>query len=168
MVSVMEEFKVFGLGSEVAIATKPLPSEESPIIGIIEALHDSITSRFSYRNKDHFDAQKQTESEDDAKRTRVTIASPKAEFVVELEEVWNPHGLPATDQAQSHGLVVLPSLRVKKDSVTVEIHDIEGIETAIVFDVSGANEVRLVDVVESQGLSEIGIFHSFGSIGSFF
>jgi hypothetical protein len=65
-------------------------------------------------------------------------------------------------------LIVLPSLRVKKDSVTVEIHDVEGIEAAIVFDVSGSDEVRLMDVVESQGLPEIGIFHSLGSIRSFF
>jgi hypothetical protein len=99
MVSIMEEFEVLGLGSEVTIATKPLPSEESLIIGIIEALHDSITPRFSYRDKDHLDPQKQTESEDDAKGTRVTIASSKAEFVVDLEKVGNSHGFPATDQA---------------------------------------------------------------------
>ena len=99
MVSVMEEFKVLRLGSQVTIAAKPLPSEKSLIVAIIEALHDSITPRFSYRDKDHFDPQKQTESEDEAKGTRVTIASSKAEFVVDLEKVGNPHGFPATDQA---------------------------------------------------------------------
>ena len=99
MVSIVEELKVLGLGSQVTIATKPLPSEESLIIAIIEALHDSITPRFSYRDKDHFDTKKQAESEDEAKGTRVTIASSKAEFVVDLEKVGNPHGFPATDQA---------------------------------------------------------------------
>jgi hypothetical protein len=164
----MEEFEVLGLGSEVTIATKPLPSEESLIVGIIETLHDSITPRFSYRDEDHFDPQKQTESEDDAKGTRVTIASPKAEFVVDLEKVGNSHGLPATDQAQSHGLIVFCSLGMKKDAVAVEVHDIERIETSISLDISGSKEVRLLDIVESQGLGEIGIFHSFGGIRSFF
>jgi hypothetical protein len=168
MVSIMEEFEVLGLRSEVAIVTKPLPSEESLIVAIIEALHDSITPRFSYRDKDHFDPQKQTEPEDDAKGTRVTIASPKAEFVVDLEEIWNPHGLPATDQAQGHGLIVFGSLGMEKDAVTVEIHDIERIETSISLDISGSKEVRLLDIVESQGLCEIGIFDSFGGIRSFF
>jgi hypothetical protein len=168
MVSVMEEFKVLGLGSELTIATKPLPSEESLIIAVIEALHDSITPRFSYRDKDHFDAQKQTESEDEAKGTRVAIAPPKAEFVVDLEEVWNPHGFPATDQAQSHGLIVFGSLGMEKDTVAVEIHDIERIEPSISLDISGSKEVCLLDMVDSQGLCEIGILHSFGGIRSFF
>jgi hypothetical protein len=52
--------------------------------------------------------------------------------------------------------------------MTVEIHDVKRIEAAIVFDVSGSQEIRLMDVVESQGLGEVGIFHSLGSIGTFF
>jgi hypothetical protein len=168
MVSVMEELKVLGLGSQVTIAAKPLPSEESLIVAIIEALHDSITPRLSYRDKDHFDAQKQTESEDDAKGTRVTIASPEAELVVDLEEIRNSHGLPAADQAQGHGLVVFGSLGMEKDTVTVEIHDIERIEPAISLDISGAKEVGLLDIVDPQGFCEIGILHSFGGIRSFF
>jgi hypothetical protein len=168
MVSVMEEFKVLGLGSQVTIAAKPLSSEKSLIVAIIEALHDSITPRFSYRDKDHFDTQKQTESEDDAKGTRVTIAPPKAEFVVDLEEIWNSHGLPAADQAQGHGLIVFGSLGMEKDTVTVEIHDIERIETAISLDISGSKEVRLLDMVDSQRLCEIGILYSLGGIRSFF
>jgi hypothetical protein len=168
MVFIMEELKVLGLGSEVTIAPKPLPPEESPIVSIIKALHDSITPRFSNGYEDHLDSKQQAESEDDAKRARVAIASTETKFVVDLKKVGDAHYLPTMDQAQSHGLIVLPSLRVKKDSVTVEIHDVEGIEAAIVFDISGSDEVRLMDVVESQGLPEIGIFHSLGSIRSFF
>jgi hypothetical protein len=168
MVSVMEEFKVLGLGSQVTIAAKPLPSEKSLIVAIIEALHDSITPRLSYRDKDHFDAQKQTESEDEAKGTRVTIASPKAEFVVDLKEIWNSHGLPAADQAQGDGLIVFGSLGMEKDPVGVEIHDIERIEPSISLDISGSKEVRLLDIVDSQRFSEIGVLHSFGGIRSFF
>jgi hypothetical protein len=168
MVFVMEELKVLGLRSEVAIAPEPLGAKESPVIGIIEALDDSITPRFSYRNEDYLDPQQETESEDNPKGTRITIAPTKTELVVDLKKVGDSYGLPAADQAQSHGLVVFSSLRVKKDSVAVEIHDIERIEAAIVFDVSWPNEVCLMDVVDPQGFSEIGVLHSFGGIRSFF
>jgi hypothetical protein len=168
MMPVMEELKILGLGSEMPIAAKPLGPEESPVIGVIKALHNSITPRFSYRDEDHLDPQKQTEPEDNAKGTGITIASAKTELIVDLKKVGHAHGLPTADQAQSYGLVVFSSLGVKKDSVTREIHDIERIETPIVFDVSWPEEVRLMDVVDPQGLSEIRVFHPFGGIGSFF
>ena len=168
MVSVMEEFKVLRLGSQVTIAAKPLPSEKSLIVAIIEALHDSITPRLSYRDKDHFDAQKQTESEDDAKGTRVAVAPPKAELVVDLEKIRDAHRLPTMDQPHGHSLIVFSSLGVDKNAMTVKIHDMERKEAAIVFDVSWTQEIRLMDVVESQGFGEIGIFHSLGGIRSFF
>jgi hypothetical protein len=125
MIPVMEELKVLGLRSEMSVTPKPLGPKESSIIGIIEAFHNSITPRFSYRDEDNFDPHQQTEPEDDAKGARITIASPKAEFVVELEKVWDPHGLPAANQAQSHGLVVFVSLWMEKDPVAVEIDNVE-------------------------------------------
>ena len=67
MVFVMEELKVLGLGSEVAIAPEPLGAKESPVIGIVEALDDSITPRFSYRDEVYLDPQQETESEDNPK-----------------------------------------------------------------------------------------------------
>ena len=168
MIPVMEELKMLGLGSEMPIAAKPLGPEKPPVIGVIKALHNSITPRLSYRDEDHLNPQKQTDSEDNAKGTGVTIASTKTELVVDLEKVGHTHRLPTADQAQSHGLVVFSSLGVKKDSVTLEIHDIERIETPIVFDVSRPEEVRLMNVVDPQGLCEIRVFHPFGGIGSFF
>jgi hypothetical protein len=119
MVSIVEEFKVLGLGSEVTIAAEPLGSEESPVIGIIEALHNSITPRFSYRDEDHLDPQKQTDPQDDAKGTGVAIASAETEMVVDLKKVGYSHSLPTVDQAQGHGLVVFSSLGMKKDPVAV-------------------------------------------------
>ena len=98
MISIVEELKVLGLRPEMSVTPKPLGPKESSVIGIIKAFHNSITPRFSYRDKDHLDPQKQTESEDDAKGTRVTVASPKTEFVVDLEKVWDPHGLPAAQK----------------------------------------------------------------------
>jgi hypothetical protein len=168
MVSIVEKLKVLGLRSEVAIASKPLGSEESSIIGIIEALHDSITPGFSYGDKDHFYPQQKTDSEDNAEGTGVTIAPAKTELIVDLKKVGHTHGLPTADQAQSRGLVVFSSLRMKEDPVAREIHDVERIETSIVFDVSWPDEVRLMDVIDPEGFSEIRVFHSFGGIRSFF
>jgi hypothetical protein len=168
MVSIMEKLKVLGLRSEVAIASKPLGSEESSIIGIIEALHNSITPGFSYGDKDHFYPQQKTHSEDNTEGTGVTIAPPKTELVVDLKKVGHTHGLPTVYQAQSRGLVVFSSLRMQEDPVAVKIHNVERIETSIVFDVSRPEEVRLVDVIDPEGFSEIRVFHSFGGIRSFF
>jgi hypothetical protein len=168
MMPIMEEFKVLGLGSEVTIGTKPLPSKESPIIGIIEAFHDSITPRFSYGDEDNLYTHHQAESQNDAKGTRVTIASTEAEFVVDLEKVWNTHGLPAAEQAQRYGLVVFPPLGIEKDSVAGAIYDIERMETSIVLDVPGTQEICLMDVIDAQRLSEIGVWDPFGGIRSFF
>ena len=168
MIPVVEELKVLGLRSEMSVTPKPLGPKESSIIGIIKAFHNSITPRFSYRDEDNFDPHQQTEPEDEAKGPGITIASPKAESVVDLEKVWDPHGLPAADQAQSHGLVVFLSLWMEKDPVAVEIDNVERVETAIVFDVSWAHEICLMDIVDFQRLCEIRILDPFGKIRSFF
>lgn len=168
MIPIVEELKVLGLRLELSVTPKPLGSEESSIIGIIEALHNSITPRFSFRDEDNFDPHQQTEPEDDAKGSGVTIASPKAKLVVDLEKVWDPNGLPAADQAQSHGLVVFASLGMKKDSMAREIDNVERIETATVLDISGAHEICLMDMVDSQRLCEIRILDPFGEIRRFF
>jgi hypothetical protein len=57
---------------------------------------------------------------------------------------------------------------MNKGSMAVKIHNVERIETAIVFDVSGAKEIGLMDVVEVQGCFEIRVLYSFGGIRSFF
>lgn len=119
MVPVVEELKVLGLRSELPIATKPLPPKESSVVGIIEALHDSITPGFSNGDEDDFDSHGQTKPEDDAKGTRITIASPETEFVVDLKKIRDAHCLPTADQSQSHSLVVFSSLGVDKDAMTV-------------------------------------------------
>jgi len=138
VVFIMEEFKVLRLGAKMAIASEPLGAKESAIIGLIEALHGSIPPRFSHGDEDDFDSQGKAEAKNKAEGTGIPIASPKAEFVVDLEEVGDPHGFPAADQAHGYGFVVFPSLRVDKDSMTVKIHDVKRIESAIVFDVPRA------------------------------
>ena len=52
--------------------------------------------------------------------------------------------------------------------MAVKIDDMEGIEAPVVFDVPGAEEVGLMDVVASQRFPEIGIFDPLGLVRSFF
>jgi hypothetical protein len=66
------------------------------------------------------------------------------------------------------GFVVLPPLGLNKDLMAVKIDDVEGIESSVVLDVPGAEEVGLMDVVAPQRFPKIRIFHSFGLIRSFF
>jgi hypothetical protein len=168
MMHVMIELEIPGLGSEVAITPKPLDSEETAIIGVIEAFDRSITPGFSYGDKYGFDSQGETKSEYDSEGSRVTVAPTESQLVVELEKIGHSQSLPASDQSLGDGLIVFGSLRMKEDAMTVEIHDIEGKESAIVLDIAGTDQIGLVDGVASQGVPEIGIRHSFGGIRRFF
>ena len=97
MVLIMEEFKVLRLGTEIAIAPEPLGAKVSAIVSVIEALHGSVPPRFPNGDKDGFDAQRKTRAQDSPKRTRIAVAAPKTEFVVEFEEVGDPYGFPTTN-----------------------------------------------------------------------
>lgn len=164
----MEEFKVLRLGTEIPITAEPLGSKEAAVIGVIEALHGTVPPGFSDGDKDGFDAEGKTEAKDDAERTGMPIAAPKAEFVVELKEVGDAHGFPATDQALSDCSVVFAPLGMDKDPVTVKVDHMERIEAAVVFDITRSEQVGLVDVVAPEWFPEIGVFHSSGLIRSFF
>jgi hypothetical protein len=165
---VMMELKIPGLGSEMTVTPKPLNSKETLVIGFIKAFDRSITPGFSNWNEDSFDPQRETDSENDSKRPRVTVAPAESQFVVELEKVGHSQSLPTSDQPMGNGLIVFGSLGMKKDAMTVKIHDIEGKEAAIVLDITGAHQIGLMDIVASQGVPEIGIRHSFGGIRCFF
>jgi len=168
VVFIVEELKVLCLVTKISITLKPLGAKETTVIGAIEALHGSIPPRLSDGDKDDFDAQGKAKAQDDPKRTRMPIAAPKTQCVVELKKIGDAHGFPAANQALGDGFVVFAPLGLNKDSVAVKIDDMEGIESSIVFDVPGAEEVGLMDVVEIQRFSEIGVFDSFGLVWSFF
>jgi hypothetical protein len=65
-----------------------------------------------------------------------------------LEEIGNPHGFPAADQAPGDGLVVFASLGVDKNAMAVKVDNVEGIESPIVLDVSGSQKIGLMNIVE--------------------
>jgi hypothetical protein len=97
MVPVVEKLKVFRLSPELPIAPKPLPTEESSVIGIIEAFHHAIAPGFSDGDKNDLDPHQQAKSQDNPQRPRVSVTAMKAQFVVELEDIRYPHDPPATN-----------------------------------------------------------------------
>lgn len=98
MVPVVENLKVFGLSPELYITSEPLPTEESSVIGIIEAFHHGIPPGLSDGDKNDLDPHQQAKSQDDPQRSGVSVAAMKAQFVVELEEIRYAHGFPTTNQ----------------------------------------------------------------------
>lgn len=52
--------------------------------------------------------------------------------------------------------------------MAVKIHDIEGVEASVALDVAWSDEIGLMDIVEPQGIGEIGVCYPLGSIRSFF
>ena len=165
---VMIELKIPGLGSEVTVTPKPLDSKETLVVGVIKAFDRSITPGFSNRDEDGFDPERETESENDSKGSRVTVAPAESQLVVELEKIRHPHRLPASDQSLGDCLIVLGSLGMNKGAMTVKVHDIERKETAIVLDITGSHQIGLINVVASQGDPEIRVRHTFGGIRRFF
>ena len=65
-------------------------------------------------------------------------------------------------------LVSFRSLGLEVDAMTVNIHHIKGVESAISSDVTGPHQIGLVDPVQAQGLSEIRILDPFRRIRGFF
>jgi hypothetical protein len=65
-------------------------------------------------------------------------------------------------------LVSFRSLGLEVDAMTVNIHHIKGVEPTISFDVTGPDQIGLLDPVEAQGLSEIRILDAFRRIRGFF
>ena len=149
VVPVVMELEIPGLRSEVTVTPKPLDSKETLVIGVIKAFDRPITPRFSNGDEDDLDPQRETKSENHPKGARIAVAPTESQFVVQLEKIGHPHGLPASDQALGNGLVVLAALGMKKDAMAVKVHDIERKETAIVLDITGADQIGLTDVVAS-------------------
>jgi hypothetical protein len=52
--------------------------------------------------------------------------------------------------------------------VAEHIHHVEGIKSAIAFDVARADQISLVYIIKIKCLGEVRVFNTFGNIGSFF
>lgn len=96
------------------------------------------------------------------------VAATKTQLIVQLQQVRYSQGLPTSHQAGGDLLVTFRSLGLEVDTMTVKIHHIEGVESAISFDVTGPHQVGLVHIVKAQNLSEIRILDPFRRIRGFF
>ena len=168
VVPVVKTLKVLCLPLERGVRGEPLPPEELAVIGVVEVFHDPVPPRLTDGNEDRGDAVVEAHTQDDAQRPRVAVAPPEAQFVIELQEHRDTHGLPAPHETSSHVEVFLGSLGFDIDPVAEHIHDVERIESAVVFDIPGTDEIHLMQVVDSPRFREVGILDTFRDVGSFF
>ena len=98
----------------------------------------------------------------------MTVTPPKAEFIVKLKKVRQPDRFPAPEQAAGQLLIVLGSLGFNVDLMAQQVHHIERIKLAVAFNISGANQIGLVNIVNAERLSEIWVLNAFRNIRSFF
>jgi hypothetical protein len=55
-----------------------------------------------------------------------------------------------------------------KNPMAAPIDDMQRIKSTVVLDVPGTDEVGLMDIIDAQGVLEIGILDSFRAIRGFF
>ncbi len=110
----------------------------------------------------------QTQPDDQTRGTRIAVASAEAQFVIKEQKIRQPHGLPATQQATGDQLIRFGALGFDINPMAIKIDYIEGIEFAIALDVTRADEIGLVNVVNVEGFPKIGILDPFGGVASFF
>ena len=168
VVPVVKPLKVLCLPLQRGVRREPLPPEELPVIRVVEVFHHSVAPRLADGNEDRGDAVVEAHAQYDAQGPRVAVTSPEAQFVIELQEHRDTHGLPAPHEALSHVNVFLRSLGLDVDPVAEDIHDVERIESAVPFDIAGTDEIHLMHVVDGCHCGEIGVFDTLRNVGSFF
>jgi hypothetical protein len=69
-------------------------------------------------------------------------------LVIELQKIRQTHDLPASEQTASNLLILLGALGLNKDLVAVNIHQIKRVKFAIIFYISWAHQIGLVNVTD--------------------
>jgi hypothetical protein len=161
---VVKTLKVFRLLLQGCVAREPLSSEELPVVRVVEVFNRPVPPRLSYGNKDRGDAVVETEAHDNPQGTRIAIASPETQFIVNLQKFRDAHCLPALHEACRHLIVFFRPLGLDMHPVAEDIHNVEGVKSPIPFDIPGTDKIGLMNVIDARGLNEVGIFDSLGSI----
>ena len=168
MMAVMEPLEVLALPLEGLVVREPLPAKEHLVVGIVEPLHIPVSPGLADGDKDRCDPVIKAQPDHDPEGSRVTVAAPEAQFVVELGKIRDPHGLPAPQETGGYRVIGLGSLRLEIDLVAEAVHHVDRVEPAIALNIPGPHQVDLVDVVDLQGLRKVGVSHPFGDVRSFF
>jgi hypothetical protein len=168
VVPVVEALKVLCLPLERRITREPLPPEELAVIGVVEVFHDPVPPRLADGDENRGDTVVEAHAQDDAHRAGMAVTAPEGQFVIELQERRDTHGLPAPQETLSHVQVFLGSLGLDVDPVAECVDDVERIKPPVALDIPGTDEIRLMEVVDGPGFRTVGIFDTLGNIGSFF
>ena len=161
---VVKTLKVFRLLLQSCVAREPLPSEELPVVRVVEAFNHPVPPRLADGNKDRGDAIVETEAHNEPQGARIAITSPETQFIVDLQKLRDAHCLPALHEACRYLIVFFRPLRLDMHPVAEDIHNVEGIESPISFDIPGTDKIGLMNVIDARGFNEVGIFDSLGSI----
>lgn len=96
------------------------------------------------------------------------VAASKTQFIVNLQIIWKPKALPTSQQAGGDMSVSLCSLRFDVNAMTVKIHHIECVKSAVTLYVAWTDKISLVNVVKVNSLGKIRILNPFGNVSCFF
>jgi hypothetical protein len=110
----------------------------------------------------------QTRPDDQAWGTRIAVAAAKTQFVIKEQKIRQPHSFPAAQQAAGDLLIGFGALGFDINLMAEKIDNVKGIESAIALDVTRADEIGLMNVVNVESFPEIGILDPFGGVSSFF
>jgi len=168
VVPVVKTLEVLCLPFQRGVRGEPLPPEELAVIGVVEVLHDPVPPRLADGDEDRGNAVVEAHTQDDPQGPGMAVTPPEAQFVIELQECRDTHGLPAPHEACRHVQILFRSLGFDIDPVAEHVHDVERIEPAVVLDIPGTDEIHLVQVVDSPRFREVGILDTFRDVGSFF
>lgn len=110
----------------------------------------------------------QTQPDDQARGSRITVAAAKTQFVIKEQKIRQPYGFPAAQQTAGELLIGLGALSFDINPMAKKIDDVKGIKFAIALDVTRTDEIGLMNVVNAEGFPEIDILDPFGGVSSFF
>ena len=110
----------------------------------------------------------QTRPDDQAWGTRIAVAAAKTQFVIKEQKIRQPHGFPAAQQTAGDLLIGFGALGFDINPMAEKIDDVKGIKFAIALDVTRADEIGLMNMVNVESFPEIGILDPFGGVSSFF
>jgi len=125
VMAVVVSLKVLALPLEGLIVREPLSAKEHFIVGIIESLHGPIPPGFTNGDKHRCHSEMEAHPDDNPEGSGITVAAPKAQFVVELDKIRDAYGLPASEDTGCYRIIGLGPLRLEIDPVAEEIHHVE-------------------------------------------
>ena len=145
-----------------------MATEKFLVVGVVEALDHRIAPGLRDRDEHRRNAEVQTQPDNQARGARIAVAAAKTQFVIKEQKIRQPHGFPATQQTAGDLPIRFGALGFDINPMAKKIDDVKRIEFAITLDVARADEIGLMNVVDVEGLPEIGILDPFGGVSSFF